>query len=215
MNHVKEFLSSSAKNDSTEVCSETAPEIVQANIKPSEQHENIEAVDRERHIHHHQHRVQPIVAQETLPTQHQHVISEPIVREHKHDMLPEHREKLEQQRTMYQPSETVNQVQRSEVALPAQANEHVHHHVHETIQPVIQKEVIQPSVVHHTHAVHEKVHDAPIVHEATTLPTVTLDEFKTKIGAPHSHKDQNHTHQFYDGAPRVGGQSTTGKPSDV
>jgi len=33
---------------------------------------------------------------------------------------------------------------------PTIAGEHIHHHVHETIQPVVQKEVIAPSVVHTT-----------------------------------------------------------------
>jgi hypothetical protein len=37
---------------------------------------------------------------------------------------------------------------------------------------------IAPTTVHTTVPIHEKIHEAPIVHEATTLPTVTLDEFK-------------------------------------
>lgn len=86
-------------------------------------------------------------------------------------------------------------------------NEHQHHHIHETIQPVIQKETVQPSVVHHTAAVHEKIHDAPIVHEATTLPTITHDAFlkNQEASGPHSHNDKTHSHQFYEGAPRIGG----------
>lgn len=59
-----------------------------------------------------------------------------------------------------------------------------------------------------------------VVHEMTTLPTVTLDEFKSKTGGvhAHSHKDGDHSHQYYEGAPRVGGPdaakgtSATGHP---
>jgi hypothetical protein len=59
-----------------------------------------------------------------------------------------------------------------------------------------------------------------VVHEMTTLPTVTLDEFKAKTGGvhAHSHKDSEHSHQYYEGAPRVGGPdaakgtSATGHP---
>jgi (2Fe-2S) ferredoxin len=65
-------LSGSNKADSTEVCTETAPAVVQEHVSRNETVEQIEAIDRERHIHHHQHRVQPIVDQQTLPTQHQY-----------------------------------------------------------------------------------------------------------------------------------------------
>lgn len=53
----------------------------------------------------------------------------------------------------------------------------------------------------------EKVHDAPIVHEATVLPTISHADFlKQKAGTgPMSHSDSGHKHQFYEGAPRVGG----------
>lgn len=204
-----EFLSSSHKNDSTEVCSETAPEVVQEHVKPQEHAEITEAVDRERHIHHHQHRVQPIADKQVLETKHEHNILPEQVREAKADMLPEHREKLEQQRTMHQNTQTVAETVRTQAAAPAVANEHVHHHVHETIQPVIQRETVQPTTVHTTVPVHERVHDAPIVHEATTLPTVTLDEFKNKVGGAHSHNDNTHKHQFYEGQPRVGGGANT------
>lgn len=205
MDHVKNFLSSNHKGDSTEVCSETAPAVTREHVKPVEQVEVTEALDRERHIHHHQHRVQPVEAQEVKATEHKHNILPEVTREHKEEMLPEHREKLEAMRTMHQNTQHVAGVQRTEAHQGAVANEHVHHHVHETIQPVIQKETIAPTTVHTTVPIHERIHEAPIVHEATTLPTVTLDEFKSKIGGAHSHKDGNHSHQFYEGTPRVGG----------
>jgi len=208
MDHVKNFLSSSHKGDSTEVCSETAPAVVQEHIKPVEKVEVTEAVDRERHIHH-QHRVQPVEAHEVKATEHKHNILPEVTREHKEDMLPDHREKLEAMRTQQQNVQQVGSVERTEAHQGAVANESVIHHVHETIQPVVQKETIAPTTVHTTVPIHEKIHEAPIVHESTTLPTVTLDEFKTKIGGAHSHKDGNHHHQFYQGEPRIGGGQTT------
>jgi hypothetical protein len=80
------------------------------------------------------------------------------------------------------------------------------------VQPVIQKETIQPTTVHHTTAIHEKIHDAPIVHEATTLPTISHEDFlkQQKATGPHSHSDSNHSHQHYEGAPRVGGAGQDG-----
>jgi hypothetical protein len=68
---VKEFLKGSHKADSTEVsysssfisslrltniqvCSEVAPEVTQEHVRQQEHVETAEAVDREKHIHHHQ-----------------------------------------------------------------------------------------------------------------------------------------------------------------
>jgi len=57
-----------------------------------------------------------------------------------------------------------------------------HSHVHETIQPVIQKEIIQPEVVHTTVPVHEVHHQSAQHHGTTHLPAVSLDEFKKQGG---------------------------------
>jgi hypothetical protein len=51
--------------------------------------------------------------------------------------------------------------------------------VHETIQPVIEKEVIAPSVVHTTVPVHERHHAAPEYHGVSVLPTKTMSDFKS------------------------------------
>lgn len=51
---VKDFLKGSSKADTTEVCTERAPEVVQEHVRHQEQTETAEAVDRERHVHHHQ-----------------------------------------------------------------------------------------------------------------------------------------------------------------
>ncbi|KAK8866136.1 hypothetical protein IAR55_001287 [Kwoniella newhampshirensis] len=208
---VKDFIKGSHQADSTEVCSEVAPEVVKEYVKPTERVEVAEAVDRERHIHHHQHRVQPIADKRTLDTQHVNATGEAVIREHKEEMLPEHQAKLQEQRTLHHNEQRVADVERTNVNLGTHVNEHEHHHIHETIQPVIQRETVQPTVVHHTAAVHEKIHDAPIVHEITTLPTISHADFlkqKEHVG-PHSHQDKDHSHQYYEGAPRVGGGKET------
>lgn len=51
---VKDFLKGSHKPDSTEVCSEVSPEVTKEHVRPQEHTETAEAVDRERHVHHHQ-----------------------------------------------------------------------------------------------------------------------------------------------------------------
>jgi len=206
-NGVKDFFKSSNKPDSTEVCSEVAPEVVQEHVIPQERVETVEAIDRERHIHHHQHRVQPINDAQTLETSHIIQTAPEVLREHKEDMLPEHQQKLHEQRTQYANQQVVDDVQRTQANLGTQVNTHEHHHIHETIQPVIQRETVQPTVIHNTVGVHERLHEAPIVHEMTELPAMTQAEFlkQKESNGPMAHGDKGHTHQFYEGAPRVGG----------
>ncbi|KAK1925477.1 hypothetical protein DB88DRAFT_484083 [Papiliotrema laurentii] len=206
---VKDFLKGSSKADSTEVCTEVAPEVTQEHVRPKEHVETAEAVDRERHIHHHQHRVQPVEDHQTLPTKHVESTAPAVVREHKEDMLPEHQAKLHEQRAKYHDEKQVGETERSAAHLGTHVNTHEHHHIHETVQPVIQRETVQPTTVHHTQAVHEKVHEAPIVHEATTLPTISHADFlkKQQSEKAHTHQDAGHHHQFYEGAPKVGGQA--------
>jgi hypothetical protein len=70
--------------------------------------------------------------------------------------------------------------------------------VHETVQPVVHKETIAPSVVHTTVPIHETHHNEARHHETTTLPTMTMDEFK-KHGSSLGGKEENHAK--YDGCP--------------
>lgn len=72
------------------------------------------------------------------------------------------------------------------------------HHSFHLVQPVIQRETVQPTTVHQTIPIHEKIDEAPIVHEATTLPTISHDQFlqqQKSNGDAHTHADQGHHHQ--------------------
>lgn len=71
-------------------------------------------------------------------------------------------------------------------------------HVHETIQPVIHKEVVQPEVVHTTVPVHEVHHNAAQHHGTTTLPPVHIDEFKKQGGVLSGHQERR---SQFDGCP--------------
>jgi len=123
-------------------------------------------------------------------------------------MLPEHQAKLHEQRTQYRDQKVVADTERTASNLGSHVGTHEHHHIHETVQPVIQRETVQPTTVHHVQAIHEKVHEAPIVHEATTLPTISQSEFLKQKGSevPESHAEPGHKHQYYEGAPKIGGQ---------
>jgi hypothetical protein len=75
--------------------------------------------------------------------------------------------------------------------------------VHENIQPIVQKETIQPSVVHTTVPIHEVHQNEAKHHTASSLPAVTMDEFKRQGG--HLSGREERTDAF-EGEPRsVGG----------
>ena len=75
-----------------------------------------------------------------------------------------------------------------------------HHHIHDTIQPVIERERVQQHVVHTTIPVHERIDKEPVIHSGNVLPTKTLAEFET---AGHSLAGGKTTgeHIDYEGEP--------------
>lgn len=79
-----------------------------------------------------QHRIQPIEHKQALDPKHVHVTAPAVVREHKEEMLPEHQETLQKQRTMHSNQQTTGDVEKSHAHLGTHVNQHEHHHIHET-----------------------------------------------------------------------------------
>lgn len=90
---------------------------------------------------------------------------------------------LAAQQNAYQNTTTTLPTNVSRATVAAVGQDVTHHHVHETIQPVIQREVIQQEVIHTTIPVHEVIHEKPVVHEATVEPVLTMDQFMSKGGS--------------------------------
>ena len=82
----------------------------------------------------------------------------------------------------------------------AATGEHVHHHVHEQVQPVINKETITPEVVHTTVPIHETHRAAAEHHGTSTLPTRTMDDFTSGGGSLQG--SGTTAHETYEGDPR-------------
>jgi hypothetical protein len=86
-----------------------------------------------------------------------------------------------------------------------------HHHIHESIQPVIQRETVQPSVVHTTKNVHEHITDRPIVHDQTVEPTLSINQFKDKVGhLTGGHSTSHHEHMKPNVVPHEGSSTGAG-----
>jgi len=199
---VGNFLSRDGKHNTT--VHETVNPAVQKETVTPTRHENVTtAVDREVHQDHYHTSVQPIQDREVLPEQHTHQMGEVEHRNIKHGNDSHVKERLAAEAAQFKNTRTVGQTQETTAAAPSVAGEHVHHHVHENIQPVIQKETIQPSVVHTTVPVHEIHQNEAKHHTATSLPAVTMDEFKRQGGSINGREERS---DAFGGEPRsVGG----------
>ncbi|BFZ54480.1 hypothetical protein PYCC9005_001517 [Savitreella phatthalungensis] len=178
----KEFLGGN-KHDTTQTREEVLPAVTQERQQKNV-HEQTQVVeDREHHQVHHQQRVQPIADQRVENTVHKHNVLPVQQHEERHDISSGAQRALQEQQTAYKDSTTTLPTQHTTESLGAVGRDVTHHHVIEQTQPVIQRDVIQPEVIHTTAATHKVIHEAPIVHEATVEPTITLDQFKAKGGS--------------------------------
>merc|ERR1712000_59829 len=184
----------------TTVEESVGPAVTQETIKPHRHEEATQAVDREVHQHHYHTTVQPLQHQERLPEKHTHNILPAEEREFHHDNKQDTEQRLASEMGHFKDHRRVEQTHHTQAAAPTVTGEHVHHHVHETVVPVIQKETIQPEVVHTTIPVHETHHAASQHHGLSALPMKTLDEFKTAGGVLTGGK--HGAHEEYDGPPR-------------
>lgn len=176
------------------------PAVTSETIKPHRHEEVTEAVDREVHQDHYHTTVQPIQHREVIPEKHTHNLAPQIQKEFRHDNEDETRRTVSAELGRFQNTSTTHNTTHSQQAAPTVTGEHVHHHVHETVQPVIHKETIQPEVVHTTVPIHEVHHASATHHGMSALPMKTLDEFTKAGGAIGGTK--SHTHEQYEGAPR-------------
>jgi hypothetical protein len=150
---VSKFTSN--KGHKTTVEENVNPAITHEAVKPHRHEEQTQAVDREVHQHHYHTTVQPLTHQERLPEQHAHNILPTEHREFHHDDESATKEKLQADLARFKDSSVTHETHHTSAAAPTVTGEHVHHHVHETVVPVVHKETIQPEVVHTTKPVHE------------------------------------------------------------
>merc|ERR1712000_386130 len=132
------FLSKDGKHKTT-VDQDVNAAVTEEYVKPT-QHENVTtAVDREVHQDHHQTRVQPVLAKETLPETSSHNVAPVMHKEFDHGNAQEVRSKLDKERANFASTSTTYDTTHTTTMAPAVTGERIHHHVHEHIQPVVQK----------------------------------------------------------------------------
>lgn len=209
---VSSFMSHDGKHKTT-VDQDVRAAVTEEHVKPH-RHENVTtAIDKEVHQDHHHTTVQPVKHREVLPEQHHHNV---IPVEHKSFEHGDERvlqEELNRDAAQYRDKSVTEHTSHSASTAPVIQGERVHHHVHEHVQPVIQKETIAPQVVHTTIPIHETHHAKAVHHGTTTLPTKTLDEFTREHGKVEGHGVSKLSE--YEGCPKEYDQGLGGQHAGV
>lgn len=104
---------------------------------------------------------------------------------YEHDKSENTRAMVDADAARYRDSSVKHDTSHTTSKAPVVAGEETHHHLHQHVQPVIQKETIAPEVVHTTVPIHETHHAQSVNHGTTTLPAKTLSEFQQEQGGSH------------------------------
>jgi len=204
---VENFVSKSGHHDTT-VHETVSPAVQHETVKPQKHEEVITATDREVHQDHYHRTVQPVVDREVLPEKHEENLAAVQHREFDHRDHDSTKQKLATEASQFRDQREVKDTHHTQSAGAAVGGEHVHHHIHENIQPVVHKETIQPSVVHTVVPIHEVHHNAATHHSTSELPPVNMSDFKSKGGALTGREER---YDGFEGEPKnIGGVLGTG-----
>lgn len=175
---VSEFLHHGNKH-TVDIEQETKPAIVHERVQ-EQQHETVtHAVDREIHQDHHQIHVQPIKDKVIEKEQHHHNVAAVEHRTRHHGKDREIATALATEQSKFQDEREILPVETTS-SNNMVVGEHVHHHVHDYVQPVIERERVVPHVVHTTVPIHEHIEHEPYIHKGNVLPVMTMEEFNEK-----------------------------------
>lgn len=188
----------------------SSPAVTHERVQSAEHHNITTAIDREIHQHHYQTHVQPVAHKEVLPEQHHHKVRDVETRHHHHGKDAETEAALAEQAAKFRDTQEVLPTKVSQSHNTA-VGEHVHHHIHDVIQPVIEQETVQQHVVHETIPIHERIDKEPVMHSGNVLPMMTKEAFLA--GGGHSLEGGHHNkeHIDYTGDPlKIKGNSSVG-----
>lgn len=131
----------------TTVHEKVAPAVTHETIQRHE-HEDVQtAIDKEVHQDHYHTSVQPVHHQEQLKEQHHHNIIPVEHRQYEHDDAEKVKGRLAEEQAKFRDQQERVEGQHTSSVAPIVAGEHIHHHVHETIQPVVNKRALfRPSL---------------------------------------------------------------------
>lgn len=196
---VKEFIRHDRHSD-TEVREIVKPAITKERIIEENHERIVTAVDKEVHQDHYQTRIQPIIDNQVLAEEHHHRAIPVAVKEHKHGKEREIERALEAERAQFKSTREVLPTQHIKEGAETVVGEHHHHHVYETIQPVIEREIIRPVVTHTTVPIHERIEKEPTFHPKTVQPVMTMEQFLAAGGSVEGRVERR---DVFEGEPQV------------
>ncbi|RPB22789.1 hypothetical protein L211DRAFT_788094 [Terfezia boudieri ATCC MYA-4762] len=188
------------RKSDTEVREVVNPAITKETVIKENRETTITAVDRELHQDHYQTRVQPVVDRQILPEEHLHKQAPVEYKEHRHHKGDEIRRALEEERSRFKSTREVLPTKHTVEAGDTVVGEHHHHHVYETVQPVIEREIIQPIITHTTIPIHERIEKDPSFHPKTIQPVMTMEEFLRAGGTLEGRAERV---DLFEGEPQV------------
>ncbi|PPJ50230.1 hypothetical protein CBER1_07203 [Cercospora berteroae] len=210
-NAVKSFIHKDGKHD-TIVHEKVNPAVVNETVTRQQEDRITTAVDKEVHQDHYHTSVQPVKDTQILPEKHHHNLAGVEHRNFEHDNADQVKQKLATEQARFKDTSTRVEGEHNTIAQPVVAGEHVHHHVHEQIQPVVNKQTIEPHVVHTTVPIHEVHHNAAQHHSTTALPAMSMSEFKSQGGSLTGREERT---DAFDGCPKPGHASTQGTGNSI
>ncbi|KAI3626187.1 hypothetical protein CBS9595_001548 [Malassezia furfur] len=135
--------------------------------------------EREHHIHQHhiQHHVQPVLDQVHLAEQlHTRVVPATTIRE-VHANTDKDAALLRSVAGTPKDTYTHAPIERSVIDKGETVREIVHHHIHNIVQPIIEKDVYEYHRIRTTVPTTQITHEAPIVHESTAHQPIRKEDF--------------------------------------
>jgi hypothetical protein len=156
--------------------------------------------DKEIHQDHYHTSVQPVLDETRLKEQHHHNLLPVEHRQFEHSNPEEVQKRLATEQAQFKDHQQRVEGPRTSTVTPVVAGEHIHHHVHEVIQPVVQKQTIEPHVIHTTVPIHEVHHNAAQHHSTSALPAVSMAEFKKSGGVLTGREER---YDGFQGEPRA------------
>jgi len=169
---------SNGRDGDTTVDSEIAPAVEHTHVEKKHETREQAFIEREKHQDHYHTTIQPLKESEVVPETHDH-IQETKHRNINHDDNTA-KVKADADRAGFESTSEQKQFE-SSTQEPTQRDEHVHHHFNETVQPVIEKEIIEPSITHKRVDVKEKIQEPSKYHGVTTNSIVPVEEFESKL----------------------------------
>ncbi|KAI0162341.1 hypothetical protein GGR57DRAFT_517666 [Xylariaceae sp. FL1272] len=161
---------------------DTAPAVEHEKIRHKHEHREQEVIDRERHQDHYKTTVQPLKDRDVAGTEHRYESAGVQHRNITHDKGDDARAILARKKAQFDDTSVDVGTEHTRTKEAPEVHEHVHHHLHETIQPIIEKETVLPSVTHKKIPIKETHQEAPIDHGVEVNEPISIDEFKGRLG---------------------------------